>query len=75
MTANPWLATFLDDPGPNDANDAKDPIDMGRGATTGPGRMGGRQGRLAEAEPPAGVLPSLWRARVKVGLAFARDWG
>lgn len=30
MTANPWLATFLDDPGPNDANDAKDPIDMGR---------------------------------------------
>ena len=91
MTANPWLAAFLDGPGANDAIDAndmapettvgdakgaKDAKDMGRkGRPPAPAEWVEGMARLAEAEPPAGVLPSLWRARMKAGLAFARDWG
>ena len=110
MTANPWLAAFLDD-GAGDfgsfgsfgtapettagkAKGAKDANDTGPETPAGEanGHFGsfgmGREGRppapaewvegmarLADAEPPAGVLPSLWRARMKAGLAFARDWG
>lgn len=91
MTANPWLAAFLDGPGANDAidandmapetadrgaNDANDPNDMWReGRPPAPTEWVEGMARLAEAEPPAGVLPSLWRARMKAGLAFAKDWG
>lgn len=58
------------------ANDAKDPNDMGReGRPPAPAKWMEGMARLAEAEPPAGVLPSLWRARIQAGLAFARDWG
>lgn len=92
MTANPWLAAFLED-GPGDFGSfgdfgmasesttgkpkgASDPADMGReGRPPAPAEWVEGMARLAEAEPPAGVLPSLWRARMKAGLAFARDWG
>ena len=113
MTANPWLAAFLED-GPGDfgnfgsfgmapettdreAKGAKDANDtapditaeeanghfgsfgnfgMGRkGRPPAPAEWVEGMARLADAEPPAGVLPSLWRARMKAGLAFAKDWG
>lgn len=30
---------------------------------------------LLDVRPPSNVAPSLWRARVRGGLIFARDWG
>ena len=90
MTANPWLAAFLDEPDPigaigaigmapnsasGGANGANGANGMGRWRPPAPAEWVDGMARLAEADAPANVSPSLWRARMRAGLAFAKEWG
>lgn len=90
MAANPWLAAFLDEPDPigaigaigmapnrasGGANGANGANGMGRWRPPAPADWVEGMARLAEADVPANVSPSLWRARMRAGLAFAKEWG